>query len=330
MSWKDREYHNNEEGGASYPFTQWVNDGGQLNPRHDRGGFAMPEEQMEDLGTYPAGAEVRELVFRSGESTTVFFTEKVEVAVLGTRFCWLKDDTRVSSYAPGARSKLQALCLVRDADGRLSGPMMLTFRGIPAKHFSTAYKEHRARVRKATKGAAPAYAFTMTIAAGEPVLAGTHQKSRITPVILVDDFDPDRNYVGDDVMDAYDTPAFWTEVKAWREAWSIPGPNGEGEVGGESDEESGGVDQDMADLFFDDEPAPPRVDPLAQARAVKLPPTQKYGGNATVADLERANDVAAMQWFIAHGAKYPEVAHACSMVLEAMRQREAEKQEIPF
>jgi len=361
MGWQDRTYQNPDEGGAQYPFVQWVNDGGQLDPRNPRGGFAMPEDQVEMLGTYPAGAEVRNLVFRNGENTTVFFTEWMTVVVLGIRFCWIgQDGNRVSSYVEGARSKLQALCLMRDVEGRLVGPVMLTFRGIPGKYFAEVYKQHRARVNKATRCKAPAYAFVMRIAAGAPVMAGSHQKSLVTPVILVDDFDPELNYVGDNVLDTMDNSDFWAKVNAWRKAWAVPGPNGDGEV---EDDDNGDVTdndtvrtarQDIDDLFGPaptpapttapapaptpaptttpapaptPAPVPPKDDPLARARAVKLPTTQRYGANATVADLEKARDAEALQWFAAHAAKYPEVAHACSVVLEAMRQRE---QEIPF
>lgn len=330
MSWKDREYQYTDEGGASFPFIQWINDGSQLDPRNPRGGFAMPEEQMEDLGAYPAGADVRALTFRNGESTTVFFTEQMEVVVLATRFCWLKDGNRVSTYVPGARSKLQALCLMRGDTG-FAGPMMLTFRGIPGKHFAEAYKKHRARVRKATKGAAPSYAFVMRIAAGEPTMVGSRQQSRITPVVLADDFDPDASYVGDAVLDNFDNKEFWAEVKAWREAWAIPGPNGDGEV----EDEDNGHRKDIAELGGDDAPASKPDPDMALVRAVNtlLPPTQKYGKNATVGDLMRASDFNVLQWFVAHAGnkKYPqitpEIAQACSVVLEELRKRE---NEIPF
>jgi len=324
-----------DEDGASYPFVQWINDGGQLDPRNPRGGFAMPEEQMEDLGTYPAGAEVRQLTFRSGESTTIFFTEWMEVTVLGTRFCWLKDGNRVNSYVPGARSKLQALCLMRDDTGQFAGPMMLTFRGIPGKHFNECYKKHRARVRKLTKGKAPSYAFVMRVVAGEPEMVGSRQQSRITPIVLDDTFDPDTDYVGDSVMDTIDNDRFWGEVEAWRKAWAIPGPNGDGEV---EDEDNGHrtAQQDIAELYGGDAPASkPEPDDGALVRAVNtlLPPTQKYGKNATVGDLMRACDVNVLQWFVAHAGnkKYPqitpEIAQACSVVLEELRKRE---DEIPF
>jgi hypothetical protein len=343
MSWEDREYQHSDEGGASFPFVQWQNDGAQLDPRNPRGGFVMPEDQMHSLGTYPADAEVCSLTFRNGESITAFFAEQMEVAVLTTRFCWIKDGDRVNTYVPGARSKLQALCLMRDAGSRLAGPMMLTFRGIPGKLFAEAYKKHRARVNKATKGGAPSYAFVMRIAAGEPVMVGSQQQSRITPVLLVDGFDPDVNYVGDGILDAIDNDGFWNEVKAWRKAWAIPGPNGDGEVedgenGHEESDTGRSTAQDIADLFGNDKPAPASApaattaDPQALARAVnvKLPPTQKYGANATVGDLERANDVNALQWFVANASKHPEVAHACSVVLEAIRRRNLEEQDIPF
>jgi hypothetical protein len=355
MSWEDREYQHSDEGGASFPFVQWQNDGAQLDPRNPRGGFVMPEDQMHSLGTYPADAEVCSLTFRNGESITAFFAEQMEVAVLTTRFCWIKDGDRVNTYVPGARSKLQALCLMRDAGSRLAGPMMLTFRGIPGKLFAEAYKKHRARVNKATKGGAPSYAFVMRIAAGEPEMVGSQQQSRITPVLLVDDFDPDVSYVGDGTLDAIDNERFWNEVKAWRKAWAIPGPNGDGEVEGSENETDAGrsAAQDIGELFGDGKPkgstpsspqdstlSPstalgmhlPKDDPQALARAVnvKLPPTQKYGVSATVGDLERANDVNALQWFVANASKHPEVAHASSVVLEAIRRRNLEEQEIPF
>ena len=107
MSWKDHDYTRGDPQGASYPWIQWANDGGALEPRSKAGGFAMPVEQMERLERSIPG-EVRNLHHRGGDATDVVFTAELEAAVLDTRFVWVKDGQALPDYEDGARGKLQA------------------------------------------------------------------------------------------------------------------------------------------------------------------------------------------------------------------------------
>lgn len=220
MGWKDRQYRRQDDV-VLFPFIQWVNSGGSLEPRSDGGGFAMPTDQAAMLGANIPG-NVRALHHRGGDQTEVIFTTALDAAVLSTRFCWVKDGQMVPGYETGARGKLQSLALVRDADGKTVGPVLLTFRGHAGKQFSAALKTHREAVRKVTAGKAPAYAFFGAYHAGEVQMVGSAQQSPITSIVLADGFDSDSAYVGDLALDSVD----WDQVDAWNAAWERPGANG--------------------------------------------------------------------------------------------------------
>jgi len=222
MSWKNRSFKKMDD--VNYPFIQWVNDGGSLNPRSKIGGFGFDVEQAAILGANIPG-ERSTLHHRGGGHTEVIFTTQLKVAVLDTRFTWQKDGQAIPAYEPGARSKLQALALTLDSNGDIVGPVMLTFRGYTSKHFGEALKTHRNAVRVATANEAPAYAFFGQYTAGEIELVGSNgQQSPITTLVYAGDenFDPDAAYVGDEALDAVD----WDQVEAWKKAWDMPGGNG--------------------------------------------------------------------------------------------------------
>jgi hypothetical protein len=229
MSWRDREYKRQDE--MVFPFIQWVNDGGSLEPRNGVGGFAMPLDQAAILGSNIPG-DVRALHHKGGKQTDVVFGTALEAAVLATRFTWIKDREVIPAYEPGARGKLQALALVRDAGGHTVGPVLLTFKGVAGKQFGAALRTHREEVRKATENAAPAYAFFGVYRSGEVEMVGKETKSPITGLVYGDEFrpcDPDADYVGDAPLDALD----WGQVDAWADAWNQPG-GADGNGGGES------------------------------------------------------------------------------------------------
>ncbi|MCP4538094.1 MAG: hypothetical protein GY832_13215, partial [Chloroflexi bacterium] len=218
MSWKDRTYKRTSEA-ASFPFIQWINDGGALEPRNEIGGFAMPLDQAAVLGANIPG-DVRAIHHRNGNSTEVVFSTALQVAVLETRFCWTKNKHVVPAYETGARGKLQALALVRDVGGHTVGPVMLTFKGLTSKQFGAALREQRELVRKATVGKAPTYAFFGTYQAGEVKMVGNGQKSAITTVTLAaNGFDPDAAFVSDAALDTLD----WDQIDAWKAVWELPG-----------------------------------------------------------------------------------------------------------
>lgn len=205
MGWKNRQYKRQGEA-AAFPFIQWVNNGGALEPRNanDVGGFAQPLDQAQILGAHIPG-EVRALHHRGGDATDVVFTTELAAAVLATRFSWIKDGNMLADYTPGARGKLQALVITRDADGNAIGPAMLTFTGLAGRQFSEALNAHRESVRMATAGEVPVYAFFGVYRSGAVEIVGNGKKSPITTIDYGGGsngdggFDPDAAFVGVDV-----------------------------------------------------------------------------------------------------------------------------------
>jgi len=230
MAWQDRNDSQilQEEMACEYPFIQYVNDGSTLDPREATGGFAMSAEQVELLKATPNGAVEHTLIFSTGESEAVFFTDWLRFVPLATRFAWVKDGNRLGSFVDGARGKLQALGYVETENG-YAGPVMLTVKGMASKDLAQALREHRQTVRKATQGKAPSVFFSVLLHAAEPEMRGTKQKSRATPIARSNEFDPDVDYVGDELADIIE--AEWETYKQWAAAWEHnPGPNGDGEL----------------------------------------------------------------------------------------------------
>jgi hypothetical protein len=293
MSWKDRKSTIDVGEGPSYPFIQFVHNGGSLEPRLEQGAFAMTLEQTDVLDAVPVGATPHTLHFRGGDAERVAVTQRITLAPLTTRFAWIKDQHRMGTYVKGARGKLQLLAYVlstpldeeRAGEILYAGPVMLTFTGLASKQVSDALKAHRKQVRKATRGQAPSVLFTLTLGVEEPRLAGATQQSRITPIVLVEEgaFDPDQRYVGDALADIIEQD--WSEYEAWSQAWQNPGPNGDGEIHEEDDE--GEVETAPA------APAAP-----APNFNVALPfKSTKYPGG-TVHSLVEARDLASIQALI--------------------------------
>lgn len=231
MSWQDVvDQIPQEEFGPSFPYIQWVNDGGSLDPRAPTGGFAQPEEQMSLVGDWPRGAEMRGLALKSGELLQVAFAPWVRAAVLATRFAWILDGQRVPTYVPGARSKLQVLAVVAGERGPFL--TMLTFSGMAGKEFAQAHRTHRRRVLKAAGREVPASIFYATYTAlGYKMVGKNGQQSRITGIGLEDaseEIDLDAAFIGEEALALVD----WEQVAAWRTAWNgrqavINGDNGE-------------------------------------------------------------------------------------------------------
>ena len=214
MGWQDRQYERIE---TVLPFIQWVNSGANLEPRSEVGGFAQPLDQAQILGVNIPG-EVRVLHHKGGKTTDVVFNTELVIAVLTTRFGWVKNGRMLSAYESGARGKLQALCLVRDAD-KVAGPVILTFTGLAGSEFNAALSVHRETVRKATAASAPAYAFFGVFRSGGIKMVGNGSQSPITTVEYGEGFDPDAAFVGDEALDALN----WAQIEAWESAWQQNG-----------------------------------------------------------------------------------------------------------
>jgi len=232
-----RDYQFGDELPESYPYIQWVNRGEYLVPNQPVGGFAAPLDQEVPL----PGSIYAELHHPNGGMTEVMYTDQIQFCALRSRFYWVDRETnvRLPGYQPGAKGKLQVLGYLKLDDG-FYGPVMLTFSGLSGNFFNQARMDFARAVRKATGGRAPAYAFWMTIVAGKTTMVGKKQKSPISPPMWNGDFDPSRDFVGNELLDSIP----WDAVERWAKSVRKPGPNGEGEIQAAAEEEE----------YYDEEP----------------------------------------------------------------------------
>ncbi|HNT73478.1 MAG TPA: hypothetical protein PKH77_00525 [Anaerolineae bacterium] len=327
MSWKDRENPIKDSDGPSYPFIQVVNNGQNLDPRAKNGKFALVADYGEVFGAALEGSEIANLVFRSGDATPVFVTDKLTFAPVVTRFAWIKDGNRLHEYVEGARGKLQVVGYFKGEDGGYHGPAMITATGTNSKEASDAIKAHKAAVNKATKGQASGAYFGMQLQMGETRLVGSgSNQNYATPIALVKDLDPDRDYVGDAIAD--DIEARHPEFLAWREAWKgvKGGPNGDGEVPGTEEAETAPVATKPASApgapAKSALPAGPASVPATDPYAAALPfNSTKYPGG-TIRKLYDAGDEAALKATVDWCGEKPEhvtVKTAAEAALKALQ-----------
>jgi len=218
MSWKDREFERQDE--QIYPYIYWVNVGSSLDPRREAGGFAMKLEQAKILG-----AQISPVIAKHHHDNAyseVHFADRLELAVMATRFTWLtKDDQPLSNYQPGAHGKVHALCLVRDINGKAVGPVIFTASGTTSKAFGQAWQTHKAQVQGATAGKAPAYAFFGLYGAAGTGMVGSDQQSRVTKLAYSKyDLDPDTAYIGDEALSNMPD---WDTIDKWVAVWDTDG-----------------------------------------------------------------------------------------------------------
>jgi len=224
-----------DEPGLEYPFLQWVNRGGDLDPRRQDGGFFMTEDNVNMLDALPVGAQATRMNFSTGNSEGGVFMESIVIAPLTSRFSWVVWEggkhSYSNTYTAGARGKLNVLCYIKTNNG-MKGPISITLTGTVTQDMGTAMSAHRQRVRRATKGQAPSPLFVMTLEPGDQVQRGKSGKqSRVTPIVMVEDFDADDSYVGDPLADEIEKR--WQEFKTWKEKWCQP------------QEETGAADDDI-------------------------------------------------------------------------------------
>jgi hypothetical protein len=246
----------------------------------------MPEGEVAIADDTPA-ASLRCIADFSGGSEAVYYTPTLRVAVLATRFEWRVNGMTVQSYEEGARGKLRALCLVQGTKGPFQA--VLTLSGLATRDFLAALREHRRRVRKATRAAgqaAPASIFFMGLEAGTPVRLP--QGGVRTPMVLSGDFDPERDYIGDQAFSQID----WEKVKAW---------------------EAPATELEPEALEPEPEPEAPEPDLLEWARSFPCPVGGKTFAKGTpMGELPEA----ALKYIAENFAqKYPDAAQAASVLL---------------
>lgn len=320
MSWNNRTFKGDENGGASYPFIQFMSNGRLMEPSQPRGKFAITKEQVlalangDEKDALPQNAKLLELVFRNGKRVPAYVAEGLVVVPILTRFAWIKDGFRLPGYAKGAHGKMQLLCYVANNSHEFIGPLLLTASGLASKDLKNALRGHRTAVRKATQDQAPAYAFSMLLVVGDPIMRGSQQQSRACPIILDQQWEvilteqPDNHYIGDDLADEIENR--WSEYKKWAAAWSQSGPNGDGEVV---------EDADASQL-----PAPDRSQPSTAAQKPpwdNVPVPFKNDKYRTIGEIHGARDAQALQglvvWCKKHG--HSQVAVSAGAALENLQ-----------
>lgn len=228
MGWQDREW-NGDTGAPVLPFIQWVHRPHQVG--QEMGGWFQPAEQAALQGGPIPGVRA-EFLPNGGEPEEGTYARCLRVAVLKTRSRIVKGRGReaqiLDEWEDGARSKVQAACLVAgergEVYGAVFGPVTLTVKSTTAGEFWAAMREHREAVRRATAGKAPPYAFWMDLEA-----AGTKEIKGSTVTTLKrggDGCNPERDYVGDAALDAVN----WEQLESWAAAWE----NGNGSNGNTS------------------------------------------------------------------------------------------------
>lgn len=223
MSWQDRQKSKilEDESGQAYPFGQWINHGSDLEPRRESGGgLFFSDKSVDELGALPVGAESSRMHFSSGKSEDGVIVDSITVAPIISRMRYFsgtgRDKVYFPDYADGRRGNINLLCYIETEAG-LRGPAVITLSGTTSKDLYKALKAHRARVSEATRGAAPASFFAITLSSGTPEKRGSTQKSLVTPLEFSEDFDVDRDYIGDDLADAIEEQ--WERFKGWQAEW---------------------------------------------------------------------------------------------------------------
>lgn len=228
MGWRDRQQSRvrDAEPRAEYPWIQWINVGSTLDPRRKNGGFFLTSENLAILGEPDIpGAEASTLNFSSDETETGLYLGSIDVAILGTRFAWqTRDGNRAhlsAEYTPGARGKMQALVLLKTAEGSC-GPLLLTVTGTVTKDLLNATKTHRQQVRQATGGQGATPWFWLRLLAGSTEKRGSaNAQSTVTPIVMSPEpFVAEAAYVGDNLAD-------WMEehfevCQQWANEWDHP------------------------------------------------------------------------------------------------------------
>jgi len=285
-----------------YPFIQWVNRGEDLEPRQPAGGFAMPADQDPLIDGVPAV-----LRHSSGSTTPVVYASDLALAVVASRFAWVKDGMRILEYAEGARGKLQALCFTVTRSGACLGPIVLTTRGTTSRALNDIQKTHREEVRKMTHGKAPTWVFWTRLQAGKPVLVGHKARSMVTPLeraAAVSEAD----FIGEALVKTIGE--FADDIRRWVDAWKLAGSGSEEELAAAAV----GDDETLAAAVPGTE-----AHDLAQAMGLALPfVSRKYGVKASMGDLFRAQDRQALEWFINNPARYPQHTEAARRLLDEL------------
>jgi hypothetical protein len=178
---------------------------------------------------------------KNGNQTPGIFAPELELACIARRFVWEKSDGGNKQYATGRRETLpdggagwhgrtHVFAFVRDADGALNGPVVLTFKGWAGTRFEEAVKAHDEAVKELLKAARedpnlPPYLFTGRYFVERVSQEGSGQKSPVAAAGCRPIADLDEAYIGEDV--AAQIAAMAEEIRVWTDAWRNGG-NGNG------------------------------------------------------------------------------------------------------
>ncbi len=223
-----------------YAAAQWLNGdpkmasaGGIMHT----GGVVLPEKWV-DSGIAPIpGWTWATVAFSTGASEKALATPKATLAVIRTRFRWIKTVAGQKYYFPraeyreGMRGHLQALVWAKGFDF----PMTLTLKGKSGQTFEQLLKEFDAKVGgaafKVKKVAYPRFAFYLKLKPGPHIKVGPKgQESIVTPPTLdlpevITDEYLSKAYVGRETLLALQET--FHQAGEWSKAWNQGTPEPE-------------------------------------------------------------------------------------------------------
>ena len=220
-----------------HTYVSWINPGAGL----PQPGFFLPLDQEKVEVRIPGEVVIR--VQRSGGSTEGIYTPVLDLVPLADRFRWEKGSGDSKQYATGKYKDLphsgkgwhgrtHVLALVRDVEGKVAGPMLLTFKGWAGSFFLEAAKEHAAAVKEALKTAGEDQSIPPTIffgrfLAGETEMVGSGDQSPVARAAY-ESIPLDDAWIGEEAVGMLETQ------QEFFRTWAAAFRNGNGNDHGDS------------------------------------------------------------------------------------------------
>lgn len=225
--WEQYEIPDEMQTQRSYPTVQWINRGADVLPPQKKGGFFAAQKYGNE--PLPGGVEAS---FHEDNGT---FSLGFSAAILAIRWAWFSYDQtsgmslRLPKYEEKARKRVQALLLIRNADGSIAGPVKFTATGLANKQIQLSYW---ALNTVACASKAQPWMFWLDFSAGDVTEVGI-QNQKITPVevsVLLPD-DLSGAFIGSEAVEA--AIEMVGDITKWRDAWrpgaDIPAPTPSGD-----------------------------------------------------------------------------------------------------